>query len=454
MILSEYFCTDKSFYRRVAAIALPICLQQVLNSTMGIVDSAMVSRIGGITAVGTANNITEIAGSFAFGITSGICIYLTQYFGAKKEWEQKKVFSLGLLACAATNLLCILAVVLFGPQMMGFYVSDPAVVEQATIYLRIVALSFIPNSMVLMFAFAYRSAQRTVVPFVIGLIGAAVNCILNYLLIFGSFGFPALGIAGAAIATLIANVVNLVLHVAYAKKTRQSFFGSLFAAKELSFFQLEAIANRAMPLVFNEVIFGFGSTLYIKAFGALGNAALESYYVGNQVSQIFAFITVGMSSAISSILGSTLGKNDIALAKKQGQYFVGISLVFSVLTVGFVYAFARPFASVFSVSSPQAIADAVAIVRIFSIKIALRMFIVLVFACLRAGGDSRFLVFLDCGMMWLVGIPLTWLCVYGFHMGSITEVFLIIQIEQVIRMALGLVRYKRGAWLKNLTEEG
>ena len=78
----------------------------------------------------------------------------------------------------------------------------------------------------------------------------------------------------------------------------------------------------------------------------------------------------------------------------------------------------------------------------------------LVFACLRAGGDSRFLVFLDCGMMWLVGIPLTWLCVYGFHMGSITEVFLIIQIEQVIRMALGLVRYKRGAWLKNLTEEG
>lgn len=454
MAFSELFCTDRTFYRRIAAIALPLCLQQVLNSTMGIVDSAMVSRIGGITAVGTANNITEISSSFAFGITTGIGIYLTQYFGAKKELEQKRVFSLGLLACAATSLLCILAVCFFSPQMMGFYVSDSAVVEQSVIYLRIVSLSFVPSSMVLMFSFAYRSAQRTIVPFVIGLIGAAVNCGLNYLLIFGNFGFPELGIAGAAIATLIAHLVNLFLHIAYARRTRQSFFGSPIAAKALSFFQLEAISRRAMPLVFNEVVFGFGSTLYIKAFGVLGSAALESYYVGNQVAQIFTFITFGIQNAISSILGNTLGKNDIALARKQGQYFVGISLVFSMLTVGIVYTFARPIASIFSLSSPQALADAVAIVRIFSIKIALRMFIVLVFACLRAGGDSKFLVFLDAGMMWLVGIPLTCLCVYGFHMESITQVFLIIQIEQVVRMVCGLIRYRQGAWLNNLTEEG
>ena len=147
--------------------------------------------------------------------------------------------------------------------------------------------------------------------------------------------------------------------------------------------------SRAWPLIFNETVFGFGNTLYVKAFNNLGTAALESYYVGNQVARMFTFVTFGLNNAISSMLGNTLGKNDIEGAKKQGQYFVGLSMALSVLSVGVVFLFARPISSLFSLSSAAAFEDAVAIVRIFSLKIALRMFIVLVFACLRAGGDSK-----------------------------------------------------------------
>ena len=451
MAIRDYICKDKEFYKKIAAIAVPLCMQQILNSSMGVVDSAMVSQIGGITAVGTANNITGISTEITFGITTGIGIYLTQYFGAKKELEQQRIFSLGLWACTATSLLCIIAVYLFGPRMMAFYVDDPTVVEQASVYLRIVALSFIPSSMVMMFSYAYRSAQKTVVPFVIGVIGAVTNCGLNYVLIFGKFGFPELKIAGAAIATLIANLVNLTLHVLYARAPRQSFFGSLTAARGIPLAQMKAIISRAWPLIFNETVFGFGNTLYVKAFNNLGTAALESYYVGNQVARMFTFVTFGLNNAISSMLGNALGKNDIEAAKRQGQYFVGLSFLLSIVSVGGVFLFARPISSLFAVSSPAAFEDAVTIVRIFSLKIALRMFIVLVFACLRAGGDSKFLAFLDSGMMWLVGLPLTYLCVYGFRMQNIAQVFLVIQIEQVVRMVLGLHRYKTGAWLKNLT---
>lgn len=451
MAIRDYISDDKEFYKKIAAIAVPLCLQQILNSSMGVVDSAMVSQIGGITAVGTANNITGISNEITFGITTGIGIYLTQYFGAKKELEQQRIFNLGLWACSITSLLCIVAVFLFGPQMMGFYVDDPAVVEQATIYLKIVALSFVPSSMVMMFSYAYRSAQKTIVPFVIGVIGAVTNCVLNYLLIFGKFGFPELKIAGAAIATLAANVLNLLLHVIYAKKTRQSFFGSITAARSIPLSQMKAIMSRAWPLIFNETVFGFGNTLYVKAFNNLGTAALESYYVGNQVARMFTFVTFGLNNAISSMLGNTLGKNDIEGAKKQGQYFVGLSMALSVLSVGVVFLFARPISSLFSLSSAVAFEDAVAIVRIFSLKIALRMFIVLVFACLRAGGDSKFLMFLDSGLMWGLGIPLTYICVYLFRMDNIAQVFLVIQLEQVVRMVLGLFRYRSGAWLRNLT---
>ena len=451
MAIRDYISNDKEFYKRIARIALPLCMQQILNNTMGIVDSAMVSQIGGVTAVGTANQISSLQGTITFGVTTGVGIYLTQYFGAKKEREQKQMFSLGLWMCAIPGAIALTLVYLFGPRLMGFYVKDPVVIEQAVIYLRIAALMYIPNALVTMFSFAYRSAQKTTVPFVIGTVGAVTNCLLNYLLIFGNFGFPRLGIAGAAIATVAATYLNLTLHVLYAKKTRQSFFGNIFSAREIPAGQMKAILARALPLVFNETLFSFGNTLYIKAFGELGTAALESYYVGSHVFQMFTFITFGVQNAMSSILGNTLGSNDIALAKKQGQYFVGISMVLSVVAVGGIYLFAQPVASLFSVSSPQAFADAVAIVRVFALKIALRMFISLVFSCLRAGGDSRYLVFLDCGLVWGVGIPLTFLCVYGFHMQSIARVFLIIQLEQVVRMVLGLHRYKTGAWLKNLT---
>ena len=130
---------------------------------------------------------------------------------------------------------------------------------------------------------------------------------------------------------------------------------------------------------------------------------------------------------------------------------MGLSMALSVLSVGVVFLFARPISSLFSLSSAAAFEDAVAIVRIFSLKIALRMFIVLVFACLRAGGDSKFLMFLDSGLMWGLGIPLTYICVYLFRMDNIAQVFLVIQLEQVVRMVLGLFRYRSGAWLRNLT---
>ena len=441
------------FYNKVFRISVPFAFQQLLNSAMGIADSMMVSWIGQVTAVGTAAQIGNLMMIMGYGICSGAGIFMSQFFGKKDELSQKKSFGLGVIVCLCNALLWMIVSVLFGRQMMGFYIQDPVVIESALQYLQIAMLSYIPGILTVMFSYAYRCIQKTHVPLTIGILSMAVNVLLNYCMIFGHFGFPAMGVRGAALATVAAQSFGLILHIVYARKSRQVFMGTFreMFVMDKAFYM--PILRRAYPLVLNELFFGFGSTLYIRAFGQLGKDAMDAYYVGNQISDMFFFIVQGMNSANAAILGASLGSGDLDLAKRQGNWFISLSVVMSAVSSVLILVCARPMVDLFGLQSVNVVNEAVLIVRIFSIRISLRMFNVLVFSALRAGGDSKFLAFLDAGILWLVGLPMAFILVEGLHFTSIALVFLLIQVEQVVRMMVGLKRYFKGTWLVDLTQE-
>lgn len=443
----------QSFYKKVLLISVPLALQQLLNSAMGIADSVMVSWIGQVTAVGTAAQLENLMMTVGFGVASGAGIFLSQFYGRKDQLSQKKAFGLGLIMSLINAMVWIVIASLFGRQIMSFYINDSRVIEPAMQYLMIAMLSYLPGAFITMFSFAYRCIQKTYVPLVIGLVSMVTNIGLNYVLIFGHLGFAPMGVRGAAIATFIAQTLGLVIHVVYALKTRQPFMGTLKEMFTLPKEFVKPILRRAYPLVLNELFFGFGNTLYIRAFGRLGTEAMDSYYVGNQISNMFFFIVQGLNSANGAILGASLGKGEMKQAKQQGNWFVALAVVLSVVSTGLILGFAEPMVNLFGLSNPAVHSQAVLIVQIFSIRISLRMFNVLVFSALRAGGDSKFLAFLDAGIMWIVGIPLAFLLVEGFQITSIALVFLIIQVEQLVRMVVGLKRYFKGAWLLDLTQE-
>lgn len=450
-VMKRYF-TEWSFYKRAAKIAVPLALQQMLTSCLGIVDSLMVSWIGQVSAVGTAAQIETLGNTVAYGAIGGTGIFAAQFFGAKDEKNLKRTFGLSLILGLINGLIWFMIAWLFGKQVLGFYMKDSAVIEQGILYLSIAMFSYIPSSLSFCFSYIYRSIHKTYVPLIIGVIAMITNCIMNYVLIFGAFGFPEMGVQGAAMGTCIAQVLSLICHIVYAYKTKQPFIGSFNEMFHLDMKFVKPIMQRVAPLICNEFMFGFGSTLFVKAFGQLGTKSMDAYYVGSKISDVFFFVVMGISNATAAIVGSTLGEGNTDKAKEQGDYFVGMACVLAIFSTILIFVCAGPLVSLFQLQDPVVFASAKSIVQVFSIRVSLRLFIVIIFSTLRAGGDSRMLTLLDSGIMWMVGLPLAFISVNVFGLTNIALVFLIVQLEQVVRVLIGMKRYRSGIWAVNLTK--
>jgi len=434
----------------MAIVGLPIMIQQMLNSIMGIVDSIMVSSINGVSAVGNATQIENLMMTISFGAASAASIFIAQYFGSKDEVHQRKSFFVGIGFTLLIALGMLTLATFFPRELMGFFIDDVTVIENSLVYLDVVKWSYIPFVITMMFSFAYRSIQKTMVSLGIGIIAMITNVVLNAILIFGLFGFPRLGIQGAAIATLIAHTLSAILHVIYARLTHQPFFSlevkNMFVESPL----VRKISSRAIPLMFNELFFGVGMTLFIRFYGMYGPESLESYYVANQLSMFFFFAIMGVNAASSAILGAILGEGKLEEAKVTMHYFYGVGVFLAVSLSLLVLILAPWLVSLYGsgVGQPQL---AVLILRVLSLRLSLRVFNVLIFSALRAGGDAKFLTWLDAGLVWGIGLPLTAFLVLVVKIESLAVVLLLVQIEQVVRVVIGLMRVSQGRWLMNLT---
>ncbi len=451
--LVQPYLGTKEFYKKVLLISLPLALQQLLSSAMGIVDTMLVSSIGQVTAVGTAAQIDTMAITVAFGAASGAGIFMTQFYGAHDTHRQRRSFGLGLAMTSLIALLFATAAFFFSGPLLRFYLDDPKVLAYSSQYLSVALFGYLPTILMMTFSFAYRSIHKTHVPLIIGTASMALKIFLSYVLIFGMFGMPVLGVRGAALATVISQTLGLITYIVYSYRSKQPFMGSL---GEMFGFKRDfaaSILKRSYPLIVNEAFFALGSTLYIRAFGSLGAQAMESYYVGNQIANLFLFMIQGISTANAAILGAELGSGSLERAKKTGNAFISVAVIFSVILSISVLLGASPLVAMFNLSDPVVVTQAILIVRVFALRLSLRLFNVIIFGSLRAGGDSKFLAFLDSGILWLVGLPTAFFLVSVVRIESIALVFLLVQVEQLVRVIVGLKRYFSGAWIRNLTLE-
>ncbi len=443
----------RDFYKKLLLISLPLALQQLLSSAMGIVDTMLVSRIGQVTAVGTAAQIDTMAITVAFGAASGAAIFMTQFYGAKDISRLRKSFGLGLLMSAGIALSFALAAFFLSGPLLRIYINDPQVLSSASDYLSVALFGYLPSILMMTFSFAYRSVHKTHIPLLIGTSSMILKISLSYLFIFGLFGFPIMGVRGAALGTVIAQSLGLLTYIIYSSLTNQQFMGKLSEMFGFTRNFIEVILRRSSPLILNEMLFAIGSTMYIIIFGRLGNQAMESYYVAIQIGNLFLFLIQGISTANAAILGAELGSGDLERAKATGNLFISVAVIVSLILSISVLVTAVPLVALFGLSDPVVISQAILIVRVFSVRLSLRLFNVIIFASLRAGGDSKFLAFLDSGILWLVGLPTAFVLVSVLHIQSIALVFLLVQVEQLVRVVVGLRRYFSGTWIRNLTLE-
>lgn len=438
---------DRAFYSKTFRVTFPLAMTMLLSSCMSIIDSIMVSSIGMVTAVGNASQVMTLSNGISWGITSGIAIFASQFFGAKQFEKMGKTFGLSVILSLANAFLWIIVTYTFGSQLMLFYLNDPEVLRHSLKYLQIAVFAEIPLALNNSIGLMYRSEHNTKLSFIMSILGAGFNIFFNYLFIY----VIQIGVVGAALGTLIAQSMVFACYVIYLFKDRPRFLMGR-ANFEFNMDFIKPIFARILPLIVNETLFGFGMTLFVKAFGLLGTQSMDAYYVANQIFNLFLFLVHGYGSAVSILIGTRLGEGRIELAKTEAKYQLGLGFILAVILVLIMLGLQQPLLELYHVDNQTVEAMCKGLLNVLAFKVFMRMFNFLMFSTLKAGGDAKIMNFLDSGIMYLVGIPIAFMSVTVFAIDSIVVVLMLCQSEQIIRFFLTYRRYHSGIWAKDLTK--
>ena len=443
--ISKYIGSE-DFYERVFRVAIPIALSELLVNCTSMIDSVMVSSIGMVTAVGNAHNIVNLFHYIMYGIEAGIALFLAQFFGAKQYEDMCKTHGISILLQSINTLFWILVVYLFGRQVLLFYLNDPNIVEYSLMYLRINCFSFIPMSLARTFKCQYSAMHRTRVIFADAIIYLSSSVIFKYLCIYKLD----LGIEGLGIGNLIAEVLCFLFIFIYSLIDKPVF---LLGIKKMFSFNAKyvlTIIKKILPCAFDEVLFGFGQSLFNKAYGMLGSTSMDAVYISSDILSMVLFSVWGYGNAISILVGTQLGRNHMEEAKAEAKYHLGLSFVLGFILCLFMIFISPKMLSLYTINDMNTYNSCVSLLSVYGLKAFLRTFTYSMFCTLKAGGDNKAYNLLDSGIMYAIGIPIAFGSVL-LGIKSIVLVVLLCQIEQIVRFILTLKRYNSYVWVNNVT---
>ncbi len=445
----------KTLGQRLFSIALPIMLQNLLSSSLSFLDTLMIGQLGQeqIAAVGIANQVYFLISLFFFGIASGTSIFLSQYYGSGEYGKMRRTMSFATMCCITGAILMALYSYFFPDTIIKFFSSDPPVVESGRIYMKIVAPSYVFASISSTLSIGFRSINKAKTPLFITLISLTMNALGNWLLIFGIGPFPMLGVAGGAISTTFARFVEMCILVFLIWRKK----GEVFAFRKKTDFIwnkqfLSFFAKTSLPVLFNEVLWSLGMTLYKVAFSRLGTEALATVNITESIANFFFIAMLGIGNGTTILLGNVLGSGDKETALRWSDKIIIISVFTGILMGILEFTFAPLFSSWFNVGTSVA-AAAILSLRIQALMQPLKSVnMSTVVGILRAGGDTRYALFAELFGVYCVGVPCTFLGATVFGL-SIPGIYLLLGFEEVTKFLLGIIRVRGKKWANVLTEK-
>lgn len=443
---------NKAFINTLIVIAIPVIIQNLISIGLNMIDTVMVSELGenAISAVGLANRIYFIFTTICFGIYSGASIFIAQYWGAKDTVSIKKVFGIDLIIGTILSLVFSLTVYFFRVQIMRIFINDNYVIELGSNYLKIISFSYIFTAVSFAFSFNCRAIHKLKLPTIINAIALLINTFFNWVLITGNLGFEALGVEGAAIATLIARAFEFValLYFIYRDKSHP-LAGTIkeFTSWDLNL--LKKILKTSFPVILSETAWSVGTSVYFIAYGFMGSYAIAVVQIAFNISDFFQTLFFGIGNASAVMIGNEIGKNDIDKAMDYSDNFVNITVVLSVVLAASLF-FSRSFIIKYFNLEPTTSDYLNKTLIVYSLYFTPKMFSYM-FICgiLRAGGDTKFCMFLDIITIWLIGVPLSFISVLLLKL-PIHLVIAVVFSEEIIKAITVIKRYKSKKWLNNL----
>lgn len=445
---------DKKFYKTLTFLSLPIIGQELINAFVGIVDVFMIGKLGeaSIVAVGSANQIFFIYWIIIFGISSGASIFMSQYWGKKDYTGIQKILGISFLLGMIVAIVFFIASISFPRTLIGFYTKDPDVIEIGRQFLIYSSVSFLMMHLSISIMAALKCAGETRLPMVATIVALGTNVALNWVLIFGNLGFPALGVVGSGIASVIARSIQFLFLTLAMYRFRFPFAGKLREYFNFDFRYIRFFFKTAIFVILNEAIWGVGTSLYQVAYKYTDTLQQTAVQISNTLQNIFAVTAFSVGSACAIMLGNKLGANDLETAKKYSVQFLRITPALGLVMGGLAILFAPQFISIFSVS------DVVAehtknIIIVSGLLLGVRTLnFTLIVGILRSGGDSKACFYMELLSVWIVGVPLAFLGALVFKLPIHWIVFLA-GFEEIVKAFIAIYRYFKGVWIRNIVTE-
>ena len=440
-----------SFFSSVCSLAIPVALQSMLQASFSIVDQIMIGQLGSVSVAGVG-----LAGQFAstysvivsaVGAVAGIMI--SQYLGQKNQREVRRSFLVNLLIAVGLAGVFTLLCGGFPAQIMGLYTTDAPMRQSASVYLQIITATYLPLAGATLLSTLLRCMDKAQLPLYASIASAVLNTGLNYLLIFGRLGLPAMGASGAAIATVISTWVNFLLMLAMLGRHGALLKTAGNSGEKMGKFNLMQYFSMLMPILVCEFLWSLGENIYAAIYGHMGTDASAAMTLINPVQSLVIGALCGLSQAASVIIGKELGSREYNQAYRDSWRLIRYGLFGAVILSALVVVASPLYVQIYQVD------DAV---KLLTRQILLAYALIAPFkvlnmiaggGILRSGGKTNYVMWIDMIGTWVFGVPLGLLSAFVWKL-SIPCVYFILSLEECVRFGITVLALRSKRWMQSL----
>ena len=450
---------NKSFYKMVLAIAIPIMVQNGITNFVAMLDNIMIGRVGTeqMSGVAVANQLLFVFNLSIFGMVSGTGIFGAQFFGSKNMEGLRNTFRFKILSLSALTLAGILLMYTKGGALISLYLHEDgaagaaeATLQYGVLYLRIMLIGMVPYALAQVYASTLREMGETMAPMRAGVAAVITNTALNYVLIFGKFGAPQLGVAGAAIATVVSRFVECGMIMAWTHRRSEQlqFIKGAYRSMRVPGNLVRKILLKGSPLMVNEFLWSLGMASLAQCYSTYGLSVVAGLNISNTISNVCNVIWLAMGNALAIIIGQLLGAGKMEEAKDTDRKLIFFAVA-SCLGIGVILVLlARVFPQIYN-TTEEVRSLAAWFIVIGACLMPFQAFLNAAYFTLRSGGKTVVTFFFDSGFMWVCSIPVAY--VLSRYSGlPILATYLICQSLDLIKCVVGYILVKKGVWLQNI----
>ena len=453
-VAASFFSKDRMFYRRLFTILLTVSLQNVVAYSVNMADNLMLGSYSQVTLSGaaTVNQIFFMVQQLSVGICDSLVIIGSQYWGRQNIRSLRKVGGCGLKLAAGGGLLIWALCLIFPSQLMSIFTTDASIASEGMAYMAIIKYTFVLFLITQAILATLRCAETVRIAFIVSCVSLVVNVGINYCLIFGKFGLPEMGIRGAAIGTLIARIVELIIVLVYALKVDQKV--RLFSENPLK--KDPGISHDfsvlATQILVQELFWAVSIPLQSAILGHLSSDAIAANSIATTFYQYLKVVVRAMASASAVMIGSAIGRGNMEEVKREGRTLSVIDLIIGAILGLILFLLHKPLLSMYSLT-PEAyvMADQLLVLMAF-LMVTMGYMMPVMNGILRGGGDAKFTLYVNMISTWAVVVSLSFMSAFWWKLPVVWVVFFS-QSDQVFKAPIAFLRFRTYKWARKLTRD-